>query len=327
MSIKDFFTNLNNKYGSLNKKQLATKLLKEGVDAGTAIVNILSATGIAGFKFHVPETEQVQFENEITDHYIETGSTIQDHVAQRPITITLTGLVGDYFYSVNQIEDMLARVVPTVQLVKDLLPQVSNITKQVKNAKYAYEASQSIGAIDEAKRAAAWGGTSQSALNSAITGTAPSATTSINQLFANSATVSPSAISQAVSNYEPKLKRLINAITNNVSGEDLFALFQSLYKIKSAQTRAFLFFEGLWKRRIAFSVETTWKRYDNMIVERITPSRDNNADITEFSITVKQVNYAETQTVNVSDTTNRVEQQSVLVVNKGLEQGEEIKLF
>lgn len=324
MSIKDFFTNLNNKYGSLNKKQLATKLLKEGVDAGTAIVNILSATGIAGFKFHVPETEQVQFENEITDHYIETGSTIQDHVAQRPITITLTGLVGDYFYSVNQIEDMLARVVPTVQLVKDLLPQVSNITKQVKNAKYAYEASQSTGAVKEAIQNNVASGVSQSALNNAITGTAPDA---ISQILGNTTTITPSAISQAVSNYEPKLKRIINAITNNVSGEDLFALFQSLYKIKSAQTRAFLFFEGLWKRRIAFSVETTWKRYDNMIVERITPSRDNNADITEFSITVKQVNYAETQTVNVSDTTNRVEQQSVLVVNKGLEQGEEIKLF
>ena len=323
MAIKDFFTNLNNKYGSLNKKQLATKLLKEGVDAGTAIVNILSATGIAGFKFHIPQTEQVQFENEITDHYIETGSTIQDHVAQRPI-ITLTGLVGDYFYSVNQIEDMLARIVPTVQLVKDLIPQVSNITKQAKNAKYAYEASQSLGAIDEAKRAAAWGGVSQSALDNAISGTAPDV---VSQIIGSTTMVTPSAISQAINNYQPKFKRLINAITNNVSGEDLFALFQSLYKIKSAQTRAFLFFEGLWKRRIAFSVETTWKRYDNMIIEKVTPSRDNNADITEFSITVKQVNYAETQTIKAEETSNRVEQQISNVVNKGLEQGESIKLF
>ena len=324
MAIKDFFTNLNNKYGSLNKKQLATKLLKEGVDAGTAIVNILSATGIAGFKFHIPQTEQVQFENEITDHYIETGSTIQDHVAQRPIIITLTGLVGDYFYSVNQIEDMLARIVPTVQLVKDLIPQVSNITKQAKNAKYAYEASQSLGAIDEAKRAAAWGGVSQSALDNAISGTAPDV---VSQIIGSTTMVTPSAISQAINNYQPKFKRLINAITNNVSGEDLFALFQSLYKIKSAQTRAFLFFEGLWKRRIAFSVETTWKRYDNMIIEKVTPSRDNNADITEFSITVKQVNYAETQTIKAEETSNRVEQQISNVVNKGLEQGESIKLF
>lgn len=324
MAIKDFFTNINNKYGSLNKKQLATKLLKEGVDAGTAIVNILSATGIAGFKFHVPETEQVQFENEITDHYIETGSTVQDHVAQRPITITLTGLVGDYFYSVNQIEDMVAKIVPTIELVKDLMPQVSNITKQAKNAKYAYEASQSLGAIDEAKRAAAWGGVSQSALNNAISGTAPDA---VSQVIGSTTTVTPSAISQAINNYQPKAQRLINAITNNVSGEDVFALFQQLYKIKSAQTRAFLFFEGLWKRRIAFSVETTWKRYDNMIVEKITPTRDNNADITEFSITVKQVHYAETITENRGETPNRVEQQMSAVVDKGFEQGESIKLF
>lgn len=313
MAITDFFSNINKKYGSLNKKQLATKLLKEGVDIGNAVVNILGATGIAGFKFHIPQTEQVQFENEITDHYIETGSAIQDHIAQRPITITLTGLVGDYFYSVNQIEDMLAQVVPTITLVRDFVPEFTNITKQVKNAKYAYEASQNT-SITDAVRYNVNGTGSTSAISQAI-----------NDNIAGAAT--PSAISQAVNNYQPKIKRFINAITNNVSGEDLFALFQSLYKLKSAQTRAFLFFEGLWKRRIAFTVETTWKRYDNMLVEKITPMRDNNADITEFSITLKQVKYAETQTIKQGESANRVEQQKSDIVDKGLEKGENIKLF
>lgn len=313
MAITDFFSNINKKYGSLNKKQLATKLLKEGVDIGNAVVNILGATGIAGFKFHIPQTEQVQFENEITDHYIETGSAIQDHIAQRPITITLTGLVGDYFYSVNQIEDMLAQVVPTITLVRDFVPEFTNITKQVKNAKYAYEASQNT-SITDAVRYNVNGTGSTSAISQAI-----------NDNIAGAAT--PSAISQAVNNYQPKIKRFINAITNNVSGEDLFALFQSLYKLKSAQTRAFLFFEGLWKRRIAFTVETTWKRYNNMLVEKITPMRDNNADITEFSITLKQVKYAETQTIKQGESANRVEQQKSDIVDKGLEKGENIKLF
>ena len=314
MAITDFFSNLNKKYGSLNKKQLATKLLKEGVDAGTAVVNILSATGIAGFKFHVPETEQVQFENEITDHYIETGSAIQDHIAQRPITITLTGLVGDYFYSVNQIEDMLAQVVPTITLVRDFVPEFTNITKQVKNAKYAYESSLNTSVVSESITANVNGSSSTSLISQAINANLAGATT-------------PSAIAQAVNNYQPKIKRIINAITNNVSGEDLFALFQSLYKLKSAQTRAFLFFEGLWKRRISFSVETTWKRYDDMLVEKITPMRDNNADITEFSITLKQVKYAETQTIKQGESANRVEQQKSDIVDKGLEKGENIKLF
>lgn len=314
MAIKDFFTNLNNKYGTIDKKQLATKLLKSGVDAGNAIVNILSATGIAGFKFHVPETEQVQFENEITDHYIETGSAIQDHVAQRPITITLTGLVGDYFYSVNQIEDMVARIVPTISLVKQLIPQVSEITKQVKTAKYAYEASQSTGAVNQAITTNLNGLTPTNAITQAINANVVGAP-------------SLSLISQAINNYQPKVKRLVSAVTNNVSGEDLFALFQSLYKIKSAQTRAFLFFEGLWKQRIAFSVETTWKRYNNMIVEKVIPNRDNNADITEFTVTVKQVQYAETKMENVGETANRVEQQNSSIVNKGIEKGEAINIF
>ena len=71
----------------------------------------------------------------------------------------------------------------------------------------------------------------------------------------------------------------------NYSVMDLFTLFQSLYKLKSAQARAFLFFECMWKSRALFSVETTWKRYDNMAILSLQPRRDKNADITEFSIT------------------------------------------
>ena len=93
----------------INSKQ-AQEIFKKFVDVDTAIVNVLSNTGIAGFKFHVPQTEQVKMENEVTDYYIDTGTAVQDHIAQKPVTITLTGLQGEYFYSVNQIEDMLAKV-------------------------------------------------------------------------------------------------------------------------------------------------------------------------------------------------------------------------
>lgn len=315
-TFDNFITNLNRKYGGLNKKQLAIKLLKEGLNPENAVVNILSSTGIAGFKFHIPEREQVDFENEITDHYIESGSAIQDHITQHPIRITLTGLVGDYFYSVNRIEDILARVTPTIALVQEFIPQFTNITKQVKNAKYAYEASQSVSDITKSVNNNIYGVQSTSVLTQAINAEA---------LSENITT--PSEISQAITNYQPKAKRLFNAITNNVSGEDVFSLFQSLYKIKSAQTRAFLFFEGLWKKRMAFSVETTWKRYDNMIVEKITPTRDNNADITEFTLTVKQVNFAETMVKDYREAANRVEQQKTSIVDKGIEKGEDIKLF
>ena len=104
---------LNTIYGKIDKTQLATKMLKESINVGEAIVNVLSCTGIAGFKFNIPQREQLKFRSDVTDHYTDNNTPVQDHIAQKPIEITLTGLHGEYFYSVHQIADALAKVVPT----------------------------------------------------------------------------------------------------------------------------------------------------------------------------------------------------------------------
>jgi hypothetical protein len=277
MGLDNIYKKLNEKYGTLNKKELAQTMMKKSVDVGTAVVNILGATGIAGFKFHVPETELVRFENEITDHYVDTGSAIQDHIVQKPIVITLNGLVGDYFYSNNKIEDFLARIVPTLTLVKEFLPQ---ITKTL-GIKYGKDK------LPKLKQVQVAGG--------------------------------------------PQAPIALEAHKNSFNLMDLFKLFQSLYKLKSAQTRAFLFFECLWKSRTLFSIETTWKRYDNMAVQSIQAKRDNNADITEFSITCKQITFANTLTLSAdnqqNELSNRHAQEMSAVVDKGVENGTEVSLL
>lgn len=264
-----FLNKLNKKYGSINKKQLAVNMLKKGVEAGKAVVNILSATGIAGFKFHIPETEIVKFENDITDHYVDTNTAVQDHIAQKPITITLTGLVGDYFYSNNKLEDLVALIIPTMTLVKEFLPEIRNATSFLKLRKYNQETKL----------------------------------TADGQIAAG-----------------------LDAEKYKFNAMDLFTLFQSLYKLKSAQTRAFIFFECMWKSRALFSVETTWKRYDNMVIQSLQPKRDKNADITEFSITFKQISFTQTLTETAEEYKNRVEQQQAEIVNKGVEKGESVSI-
>lgn len=272
MTIADKFLNtLNSKYGSINKKLIAQRMLKKTVNLGEAIVDILGATGIAGFKFHVPESEMVKYENEITDHYVDTNYAIQDHIAEKPITITLQGLVGDYFYSVNEIEDLLALVTPTISLVKQLIPQVTNVVQGIK----------------------AW-------KNRNV----------VQYQFNQNGELISSSVNTVPLNYM-----------------DIFSLFQSLYKITSAQTRAFLFFEALWKARVPFSVETSWKRFDNMVVQSLQPRRDNNADITEFTITFKQITTTQTLTETVEQYTNRMEQLKSAEVNKGVEKGEAISII
>lgn len=55
--------------------------------------------GIAGFLFDIPETASVTHAAQITDHWIENNTAIQDHVAIEPIKITLTGKVAELVFT------------------------------------------------------------------------------------------------------------------------------------------------------------------------------------------------------------------------------------
>ena len=261
---------LDSKYGQINKFQLASKLLKESVNVGEAIVNVLSNTGIAGFKFNIPEKEQIRLQSDITDHYTDINNPIQDHIAHKPIRVTLNGLHGDYFYSVNQIEDTLAKVIPTLALVKQFLPKLPDNVKQNLSNKYQ-----------------ALAGNNQENI--------------LNQIKA--ADTNP----------------------NELNRIDLFKLFQDIYKVASAQTRAYLFLKALWESKAIFSVETTFERFDNMTIEDMTPLRDGNADYAEFAITFKQMNFAKTVITSVDGAVGRLSAMIQGTAEKGVDKGKEVK--
>lgn len=98
----DFLYYLDTAQSKIRNSQQLQDVFTKSINIGEAVVSVLSNTGIAGFKFHVPQKEQVKMQSEVTDFYTDTNSAIQDHIALKPVTITLTGLVGEYFYSVNQ---------------------------------------------------------------------------------------------------------------------------------------------------------------------------------------------------------------------------------
>lgn len=262
----DILYKLDTTYSNLKRSEAIQKLFTRSINVGEAVVNILGNTGIAGFRFHINNSEQVKMESEITDHYVDTNSTIQDHIAIKPVTITVNGLQGEYFYSVNQIQDMLAKVTPTMSLVKQFLPKLSEAAKQIRRKKI------------------------------------------IKENHYNAETNS--------------LEASIRLEEYNFNAIDLFKTFQDIYKLKSAQTRAFLFFEAMHRSRAVFSVSTHWKRYDNMVIQSLTPIRDNNADITEFTITFKQLTFTESKTESVEQYAGRTAQAMSKVVNKGIDKGE-----
>lgn len=250
---------------------IAKNVFKQTVNISEAIVSIFSNTGIAGFKFHVPESEQVKMQSEITDHYIDTGSAVQDHIARRPVVITLRGYQGEYYYTVHPIENMISKVVPVMSLVKQFKPKLAPVTERIKKRR---EEQPLIQLSKDGKK--------------------------------------------YTKTYENKIfDKEFNSI-------DLFKLFQDLYKLKSAQTCAFYFFQALWESEALFSVETRWKRYDNMIIQDVTPLGDNNADITDFSVSFKQISITTSKVESIKNVAGRLKEQAAQVTKKGIDKGKEV---
>lgn len=297
-----YLSKLNNLYGKIDLKSLANKMFQEETNADYAILSVFESTGIAGFKFHVPEREQVTFQSDITDHYIEDNTPVQDHIALKPIEITLQGYQGEYFYPVQKYEAVIATVIPTLNLVTQFLPTVTNITRQVKNVKLAYEQRQE-------NYANLYNSTTASTITGAITGQ--------NDINTISGAIGSTVAAQTL---KTKASMLYGAMQNNLNATDLFRAFQDLYKLKSAQTRAFLFFEALWHSKRYFTVETSWKRYDNMAITNVTPVRDNNADITDFKVSLKQLSFTQTKTISIN-AAGRTRNQLAKEADKGTDKG------
>jgi len=258
--------NINENYGQSNEITLAQKILKESVNIGEAVVNVLSNTGIAGFKFNLPKREQIKLQSEVTDHYTDANNAVQDHIARKPITVTLSGLHGEYFYSVNQIEDMLAKVTPALSIVKQFLPKLPDGAKQNLAKKYQ-----------------------NMTKNQAV----------------------PAALQSS-------------GTPNEVNNIDLFSLFQSFYKLTSSQTRAYLFLKALWTSKAIFTLETTFEKFDNMVITDVSPLRDENADNAEFTVSFKQLNFAETIVTTAQETVGRLSAMVSRTAEKGIDKGREV---
>lgn len=276
---------------AINIIQQALSFLKES-DIKGAIVSIFDSTGIAGFQFNVPKMEQVKLSNDITDYYSDSNTVINDHIARRPVIVTVGGLQGDYFYSVHKLKDMISNIGTTMKLIKEFTPKFAPIDGQLREHWNTYQESlQTNGVI-------------ASAIDPNVT--LPNTTTLKEKL-----------------GFVGQELRAIGSQFSSYNTIDLFNLFQSLYKFKSAQTRAYLFFETLRKANKPFTVETRWKRFDNMYIQDVIVTGEDSADITEFQVTFKQMNFTSSQAVKIN-AEGRTQQQYWEATNKGIDNGTKV---
>lgn len=98
------------------------------------IVQPVNAFGVGGFIFDVEGESTVTLNNEITDHFTEDNSAIQDHIAVRPNRLILRSYVGEVVYRLDPDNDTtLQQVVQKLTILNGYLPELSAAVQQAKD--------------------------------------------------------------------------------------------------------------------------------------------------------------------------------------------------
>lgn len=99
------------------------------------LVTPLNAFGLGGFVFDVEGETSANLSTEITDHYLEDNTTVQDHIAVRPKKITLKGYVGELVFTQEGGANVFVRkAVQKLTVLAAGLPTLSKAATQAKDA-------------------------------------------------------------------------------------------------------------------------------------------------------------------------------------------------
>lgn len=103
--------------------------------------------GIDGFLFDIPLTDNVSYSANITDHYAEDNTFIQDHIGLDPVRITLTGKIAELVYTKQQTLTFLSAMVDRLAPLGVLTPKQS-----LQAQKAISTANQAVSAFDTLKK-------------------------------------------------------------------------------------------------------------------------------------------------------------------------------
>ena len=216
-------------------------------------------------------SDNVSFNSNITDNWVENNTAIQDHIALSPVTISLKGLCGDKIYEAEQAEldyytelaqAQVRNAIPIelanfgefgslddidgkLSAIGSLFPSVSNITQMAQNMWHLHQAS--------VKRA--------TKIANILTG---------------------------------KSAKGINSQMNAYSGANTNISNKRLKQIGNDLKMA-------WESRKSFIVSTPFGDFDNMYIQSVSLRQENELYAGDIEVTLKQIRFAETLTTKVDE--------------------------
>ena len=114
------------------------------------VVRPSNAFGLGGFVFDVEGDATVNLKAEITDHFLEDNSAIQDHIAIKPKKVTLKSYVGELVYEPDGNETtFVEKTVRKLTVLNGYLPVLTSAAESLKdfNAKDLSSATDIIGNV------------------------------------------------------------------------------------------------------------------------------------------------------------------------------------
>lgn len=208
------------------------------------------------------EGEQVfAIESDITDHYVEDNTAVQDQIALRPEIVTTHGFIGE-------LTDILPAPLQLIQQAADTLVYINSYTPSL----------SATALLDYQEALLAYETVSQAV------GTAVSAFSSLAGLagFGNQ---------DGVQIGLPSPTNPYFTATNTGVFE------QGVNVVQNAQQTMFQQLYGYWVNRILFDVQTPWAIITNMAIKSVRAIQDAETRmITDFEVTFKKIRTANTST-------------------------------
>lgn len=231
-------------------------------DKANVLVKPKSAEGIGGFIFDIPDTESLQLQSDITDHFTESNSFLNDHIVRKPIILTLTGFIGELVYR-------------TPAGVEGTLQEINNRLETVE----AYAGDLTPGGVQTTQK---------------IVQQAQSAVSAINQTLDK-----------------------IQNLAGSLEGEEIGGTLQEW---------AYAKLKGLWESQVLVTVQTPWAYFETMAIKNISFTQNaESKEITDISVILKEMRFAEIKTVDFDQNQNpvAVEVQEAPQEDQGIIRGED----
>lgn len=115
----------------------AVNIIPSGTDSVFDVIKMLSSLdrqaivrpnnpppGVAGYLFDIVGDESVELSSDITDHFVENNTAIQDHIALKPEQVQVRGIVAE-LVSARATEDTQSTVSDPLPINPDFVPALA----------------------------------------------------------------------------------------------------------------------------------------------------------------------------------------------------------